>query len=471
MFCMICYDVIITYICFDPSIFVTLNFVISAARTLYFPVRVNLSTRTRIMCLSTMVGTFPLLSVQPTRGLVDEKIQVVVRNLPPALSVTLHSLHCSEDKDLWEAFGHYTSDGQGTVTVAKDASLGGTYEGAEPMGLLWSMQPVPGSRTGLRLRKMDVLTPMVVHISVYSGHMTEGFSKHSPLATVVTERWYMAPGVCRIDIKEHGVRGTLFLPPGPGPFPGVLDMWGGGGGLVEYRSCLLASHGFVSMALEYLSHDKNRTSDIESKTYFEKAFRIVQEHPLVMKDRVALFGLSLGTSVSLNLAAYSKVISMLCVYQWGSRLPSQVHLRCDYEDERVIGMCMKNKPKSVQSEGVRDGYKNQFAEEGCLVWRDIILPIPTDLGEKVDMGKIKCPLMLVVGEDDQNMATVESAKDMTQMMCAAGNEHLLTILQYPDAGHLIEPPYTPHFRASNFIVPQAQHKGTVHTTHTYSIHT
>ena len=63
-----------------------------------------------------MVGTFPLLSVQPTRGLVDEKIQVVVRNLPPALSVTLHSLHRSEDKDLWEAFGHYTSDGQGTVT-------------------------------------------------------------------------------------------------------------------------------------------------------------------------------------------------------------------------------------------------------------------------------------------------------------------------------------------------------------------
>lgn len=116
---------------------------------------------------------------------------------------------------------------------------------------------------------MDVLTPMVVHISVYSGHMTEGFSKQSPLATVFTERWYMAPGVCRIDIREHGVRGTLFLPPGPGPFPGVLDMWGGGGGLVEYRSCLLASQGFVSMALEYLSHDKNRTSDIDFKTYFE----------------------------------------------------------------------------------------------------------------------------------------------------------------------------------------------------------
>uniref|UniRef100_A0A4W5RAK7 Acyl-CoA thioesterase 16 n=1 Tax=Hucho hucho TaxID=62062 RepID=A0A4W5RAK7_9TELE len=393
-------------------------------------------------CVSTMVGTSPLLSVQPTRGLVDEKIQVVVRNLPPAFSVTLHSLHHSEDKDLWEAFGQYTSDGQGTVTVAKDASLGGTYEGAEPMGLLWSMQPVPGSRTGLRLRKMDVLTPLVVHISVYSGHMTEGFSKQSPLATVVTERWYMAPGVCRIDIEEHGVRGTLFLPPGPGPFPGVLDMWGGGGGLVEYRSCLLASHGFVSMALEYLSHDKNRISDIDSKTYFEKAFRIVQEHPLVMKDRVALFGLSFGTSVALNLAAYSKDISpRCCVCISGSHvLP--------------VNKSISEVFKKINE----DRYKTRFDEEGCVVWRDIILPIPTDLGEKVDMGRIKCPLMLVVGEDDQNWATVESAKDMAQMMRAAGNEHLLTVLQYPDAGHLIEPPYTPHFRASNFIVQKTRQK-------------
>lgn len=36
----------------------------------------------------------------------------------------------------------------------------------------------------------------------------------------------------------------------------------------------------------------------------------MQEHPLVMKDRVALFGLSFGVSVALTLVAYSKVISV-----------------------------------------------------------------------------------------------------------------------------------------------------------------
>ena len=37
-----------------------------------------------------------------------------------------------------------------TFVVSEDASVGGTYTGIEPMGLLWSLRPIPGSRTGLR---------------------------------------------------------------------------------------------------------------------------------------------------------------------------------------------------------------------------------------------------------------------------------------------------------------------------------
>jgi len=36
-----------------------------------------------------------------------------------------------------------------------DESLGGTYEGREPMGLLWSMRPAPGSPQGLRLIRLE----------------------------------------------------------------------------------------------------------------------------------------------------------------------------------------------------------------------------------------------------------------------------------------------------------------------------
>lgn len=39
---------------------------------------------------------------------------------------------------------------------------------------------------------------------------------------------------------------------------------------------------------------------------------------------------------------------------------------------------------------------------------------------------------------------------ISQRMKAAGKEHLLTVLDYHEAGHLIEPPYSPHFRVTNF---------------------
>lgn len=148
-----------------------------------------------------------------------------------------------------------------------------------------------------RLRKMNVCSPFLINISVYSGHVTEGFMEQTPLAATLIERWYMAPGVQRIDMKERGVQGTLFLPPGapewpflispvfkvcpelcfvmtgPGPFPGLLDMWGGGGGLMEYRSALLASRGYVSLALEYLRPDELKAELAFS--YFEVCFFIL----------------------------------------------------------------------------------------------------------------------------------------------------------------------------------------------------
>lgn len=156
-----------------------------------------------------------------------------------------------------------------------------------------------------RMRKMNVQTPMEVTISVCQGHRTEDFGDEVLLASVLVERWYMAPGVRRIPVSEDGLTATLFLPPGtamrrvwskasllflvsaetlqatmtkccsylsegPGPFPAVLDLWGGGGKLVEYRASLLASHGFASLALDYLTPKITiETGEMVGDDYFE----------------------------------------------------------------------------------------------------------------------------------------------------------------------------------------------------------
>ncbi|XP_060759512.1 acyl-coenzyme A thioesterase 5-like [Neoarius graeffei] len=327
----------------------------------------------------------PLLSVEPTRGLVDKKLRIAVTNLNLKQEVTLYCLHHSESKDIWEAFGHYVSNEQGTLTVEKDSSVGGTYTGVESMALTWSLRPVQDSRAGLRLQKRDVLSPMIVHISVYNGHISQDFNQLTPLVTSIRERWYMAPGVQRVHVREKGVRGILFIPPGPSPFPGVLDLWGGDGDLVEYRAALLASHGFLAFALEYITRGGIIAKNI---TYFKVAYQILQKHPMVLRDRLALLGLSFGGTVALSLAAYS-VKPRCCICINGSHV-------------RTVSETIEELSSLFHKAQIKD---NQ------VIWRDLFLPNSTDLAKKVDVGEIRCPLLLIVGDDDQNCATLESAED------------------------------------------------------------
>ncbi|XP_038595246.1 peroxisomal succinyl-coenzyme A thioesterase-like [Micropterus salmoides] len=399
----------------------------------------------------------PILSVLPSRALVDKKFKVVVENLPPGSPVTLHSLLHSEENDFWEAFGHYISDHRGTVCVAEDLSFGGTYTGKEPMGLLWSMRPVPGSRKGLR--HFSGINPKR-GTKVSQGKVNPKKTRKLVQKNAATVNPHVA--TMKPDLENHvssshwfnsGTRPLGVNPPsdhfnnlfllasGPGPFPGLLDMWGGGGGLVEYRSALLASRGYVSFALEYFAPCEQRSADVELNL-FETAFCILKDHPQVIPEKIGLLGLSLGSTVTMYLAAESTVIKpRCCVCVSGSH-----GYRRGGPLRGVFELLLKN------------SHMMHVDENNYQIWRDMGLGLTSDLSKKVDVGKINCPMLLVNSEDDHVWATVECAEDIAQMMQAAGKEHLLTRVQYPNTGHLIEPPYSPHVRASNFIIHYTKQK-------------
>ncbi|XP_015241993.1 PREDICTED: acyl-coenzyme A thioesterase 4-like [Cyprinodon variegatus] len=221
------------------------------------------------------------------------------------------------------------------------------------------------------MRKKNVLAPMVVTISVYKGHLSEGFGNQEPLAGVEVERWYMAPGVRRIPVTEDGLTGTLFLPSGPGPFPGLLDLWGGGIQLVEYRAALLASHGIATMALDYLTCKYTmETGETVKQDYLETAFKFLQKHPKVLSSRMAMLGLSLGTSITLRMAVCSEVTKFRCVV-----CISGSHVQpMDGFLKETVDYFLKNSGKT------------RFTKDDEAIWRDLLLPIPSDPSLKVDVS-------------------------------------------------------------------------------------
>ena len=70
---------------------------------------------------------------------------------------------------------------------------------------------------------------------------------------------------------------------GSGPFPGIIDIFGVGGGLLEYRASLLAGHGFATLALAYCSfEDLPKKFDTIDLDYFEEALCYMLQHTKVL---------------------------------------------------------------------------------------------------------------------------------------------------------------------------------------------
>lgn len=70
---------------------------------------------------------------------------------------------------------------------------------------------------------------------------------------------------------------------GEGPFPGIIDLFGGLGGLVEFRASLLAAHGFAVLALAYFAYEDLPNLLEVDLDYFEEAANLLLAHPKVFK--------------------------------------------------------------------------------------------------------------------------------------------------------------------------------------------
>ena len=173
-------------------------------------------------CQKTSFQIRTMLSVWPKSSLIDKITKIYVSRLKPLQKITLGAKLLGDKGEVFESHAHYIADKHGEVDVCRDSSVGGSYSGVSPMGLLWSMKPAPGQRKAIRLMKSDVTKPYTIELKCFSDHISPRATSYQPLTSVTFKKWYMTDGVKRIPVREGRIRGTLFLPPGNGPFPGIF---------------------------------------------------------------------------------------------------------------------------------------------------------------------------------------------------------------------------------------------------------
>ncbi|PKK31450.1 acyl-coenzyme A thioesterase 1 [Columba livia] len=238
---------------------------------------------------------------------------------------------------------------------------------------------------------------------VHQGHGLPRAVPGPVVAKAKVERWFTAPGVRRIRLKEGGVRGSLFLPPGDGPFPGVIDMYGDEGGLTEFMK---------ELKLEY----------------FQDAARFLQRHPKVKGPGVGVIGTGKGAELALSMTTFlPEVVAAVCISGCSSNTVADLH----YGEMTLPGLRFDMNKVSVSDTGVYDTFE--------------ALDDPTKPANSpctIPIEKAEGHFLLVVGEDDRMWKSSLYAELAIGRLRQHGKENF-ELLSYPGAGHRIDPPSTP----------------------------
>ncbi|XP_044928572.1 LOW QUALITY PROTEIN: acyl-coenzyme A thioesterase 1 [Mustela putorius furo] len=358
----------------------------------------------------------------------DEPVRIALHGLAPRQPVTLRASLRDEKGALFRAHARYEADAGGLLDLERAPALGGSFVGLEPMGLLWALEP---EKPLVRLVKRDVQTPFAVELEVLDGHEPDA---GRVLGRAVHEREFLRPGVRREPVRAGRVRATLFLPPEPGPFPGIVDIYGVGSGLLEHRASLLAGKGFAVMALAYHNYeDLPKGLEILHLEYFEEAVNYLLDHPQVKGPGVGLLGSSKGGDLCLSMASFLKGITATVLVNGSvANVGGALH----YQDEILP-------PLGLDPNRVR------LTKDGLADIVDVLnSPLEgADQKSFIPVERAESAFLFLVGQDDHNWKSEFYANEASKRLQARGRKKP-EIICYPETGHYIEPPYFPLCRAS-----------------------
>ena len=276
-------------------------------------------------------------------------------------------------------------------------------------------------------------------LRVVDGHHSENDLYSNKKPVIIKEstffRHLMAEGVQRIEIEEDNLRCILFTPPGNGPFPLIIDLFGAESGSKEFRSAMLASYGYASLVAPYYNYkDLPPLKDKLDLDYFLKAIDHVEKLPQINKDGVGLIGSSKGGEIGLALCTLTdKIKACITINPYHISVDMNYH----YKNELYV----KGIQIDLTTGEIYLNDKEQFIAHGqdkLYTW-DHSLIIP------VDKIPNDCEVLIAAGDQDGGLGH-RSAIILRERARILKKDNISTII-YPEAGHLLDPPFHSHIEA------------------------
>jgi len=250
-----------------------------------------------------------------------------------------------------------------------------------------------------------------------------------------------------VEVREAGIVGTLAVPDGPGPHPGVVALSGSGGGIPSWWVDLLVPHGVAVLAAAYFGVEPLPSALCEIPLeVVAAAGEWLGRQPRVRSGPVGLVGGSKGAELAL-LAATTypglfgpvAAIAPSCVAWFGVDLTGGVadaSARSSWTfDGRPVpfvrpvpGVGFERTERGLRSVGI---YAAALEQADAVV----VAAIPVE--------RAAGPLLLLSGSEDCACPSSVMARMIVDRMIAHGRGADVRHLDFPGCGHVVVRPWAP----------------------------
>ncbi|CAL2043235.1 unnamed protein product [Caenorhabditis brenneri] len=315
------------------------------------------------------------------------------------------------------------SDGTGTIDLARDKPIRGTYHEADPMGLFLSIQFSDEIRYGHYARNNQA-DPFYYTVKLISD-------SQKILDQVNLRKLWVHPMVTQIEVAQGDLYGLIFKPPGSGPFPCIIDVPGANGYILKGYAAVLALEGFLIYTFVGFGQGTlPKTLDEMDLKIFSRHIDFVKSLPYC-SHKIGLFGSSFGGTIANYLATKRPEITAVATIN-----PPEAFYQVSDTMIKENGKQMKCESLDASLAVFINGVKRQR-----LSFYDIFSKLTPKTSLKWERIPKSTVFRILATIDDWMLSSVSNCRHIQEHLLNTG--HNVEVELVP-GGHLVYIPYFPH---------------------------
>jgi dienelactone hydrolase/uncharacterized protein (DUF2141 family) len=239
-------------------------------------------------------------------------------------------------------------------------------------------------------------------------------------------------GVTKVDLRENGLYGELYVPASDKPVPAIIVLGGSEGGVMTASQVGVgfAKHGYAVLALAYFQEEGlPKTLEGVPLEYFDKGVEWLKKQKGIDANHIGVIGGSRGSEAALLLGSRRKDITAVAAFA-----PSN-----------YVWQGLGSNPMAAAAAWTLAGKAIPFVTPDGAAYRpdNMKLMFTNAIDKKpaadteIAVEKINGPILFISGKADALWPSADMSNRAVARLKAKGFKHKVENWQYDGAGHLV----------------------------------